>query len=83
MTMCRFLPDRASSTLMLRNHSRGVASGQRLKKQCPGQTGQAVPMQHERSSHSMHAVLQAVSTAHVSVEHLVQFDNLCCRTYLF
>lgn len=32
-------------------------------------------MQHEQSSHSMHAVLQAVSTLHSSNEHLVQFDN--------
>jgi len=74
MTKCRFLLDRASSYVMLRNYGRVVASGQ-LKKRCSGQKGQSASMQHEQSSHSMHAVLQAVSTLHSSNEHLVQFDN--------
>ncbi|KAA6418382.1 MAG: hypothetical protein FRX49_11638 [Trebouxia sp. A1-2] len=56
----RFLPDRASSTIMLKNPSRGVACGQ-LKKRRPGQKGLTASMQHEQSSHSMHAMLQAES----------------------
>ena len=67
LASCRFLPDRASSTIMLKNPSRGVACGQ-LKKRRPGQKGLTASMQHEQSSHSMHAMLQAVSTLHLSDE---------------